>query len=107
MVRTLKGGEKPFMKANQNIKLKNDNKGWARMVGGLVALLITIIIGVMVYWQVSGAIPLTNDDANASKEQVDSMANTVFGLLPIIALVAVAGVILGVILGFGGAGQQT
>jgi hypothetical protein len=34
------------MKANNSSKLKNDNKAFARVVGGLVALLITIIVGI-------------------------------------------------------------
>jgi peptidoglycan biosynthesis protein MviN/MurJ (putative lipid II flippase) len=80
----------------------NNNKAWVAMVGSIVALLLTIIIGVMIYWQISSSIPLTNDEANASRNSTNAMANTVFGLLPIVALVAVAGVILGVVLGFGG-----
>lgn len=36
------------------------------------------------------------------EDETSSMANTVFGLMPIIALVVVAAVILGVVLGFGG-----
>jgi hypothetical protein len=35
------------MKANQKIKsLRNDNSGYTKIIGGLVALLLTIIVGV-------------------------------------------------------------
>lgn len=41
--------------------------------------------------------------ANLSRNATTDMAGTVFGLLPIVALVIVAAIILGVILGFGAA----
>lgn len=91
------------MKANQKIKnLKQDNAGYTKVVGGLVALLLTIIVGVMVFWETSDSIELDSSDANDSKDETTSMASTVFGLLPIVALVIVASIILGVVLGFGG-----
>ncbi|GAH73997.1 unnamed protein product, partial [marine sediment metagenome] len=42
------------MKANQ--KLRNDTNAQVNVVVGLVALLITIIIGVMVYFEVVGSV---------------------------------------------------
>ena len=165
------------MKANQSIKnLKQDQTGYVKIVGGLVALLLMIIVGVMIFWSVSESIPGTGEQtetftgyaasANASAWSVtldysptgssavnvtaynatgssesypvftlshmtvsvaadaadefsqvnvtytsnigssageaDDMASTVFGLLPIIALVVVAAIIIGVIIGFGG-----
>lgn len=89
------------MKANQTLKLKHNDNGYVKVVGGLVALLIMIIIGVLVFWEVSDSITLSNSDANASKNTTTDMATTVFGLLPLIALVVVAAIILGVILAFG------
>jgi hypothetical protein len=56
----------------------------------------------MVFWQVNDSIVLNNEDANTSRDGVTSMATTVFSLLPIVALVMVAGIILAVIMGFGG-----
>jgi len=87
------------MKANQ--KFRND-KGYMSAVGSLVGLLLTIIIGVLVFWEVSDAIQMKSEEANESKNKTTDMASTVFGLLPIVALVVVAAIILGVILGFGG-----
>ena len=92
------------MKANRIFKLKDNNSAYARMVGGLVALLITIIIGVLVYWSISPAITLTNDEANDSRNVTDTTASTVFGLLPIIGIVAVGGIMIGVVMRFGGGG---
>ena len=86
--------------------LKNKS-GFAAMVGGIVALLITTIIGVMIFYQISSSITMSSVTANTSKNTTLSMANTVFNLFPIIALVSCAGVILGVILGFGNAGRQS
>lgn len=93
------------MKANQKFKsLKDSNDAWAKVVGGLVALLLTIIVGVLVFWEVNDAITFDSNDANTSRNTTTSMASTVFGLLPIIALVVVASIILGIVLGFGGGG---
>lgn len=91
------------MKANQKFKdFKEDNSAYTKVVGGLVALLLTIIIGVLVFWEVNDAIELDSTEANESRDATTTMASTVFQLLPIVALVIVAGIILGVVLGFGG-----
>lgn len=59
----------------------------------------------MIFWQVNDSIVLSNDDANASRDGVTAMATTVFTLLPIVALVIVASIILAVVMGFGGGGK--
>jgi len=41
------------MKANKSSQLRYNDKGYAKIIGGIVALLLTIIIGIMVYWSVS------------------------------------------------------
>lgn len=97
------GGKK--VKANQTLKLKEDERGITRVVGGLIALLLTIIIGVLVFWSVNNSIDVPGAGM-ASQNTTTTMATTVFGLLPIVALVIVASIILGVILGFGGKGKS-
>ena len=90
------------MKANQCFKnIKHDSSGYVQVVGGLVALLLMIIVGIMVYWETSDSITLSSDSANTSRDGVNTMATTVFDLLPIIALAVVASIIIGVIIGFG------
>ena len=94
------------MKANRKIKdIGSDKSGYVKVVGGLVALLLMIIVGIMVYWETSDSITLSSTDANTSRDGVNSMATTVFDLLPIIALAVVASIIIGVIIGFGGSGK--
>jgi len=91
------------MKANQSAKnFKQDTSGYTKIVGGLVALLLTIIIGVLVFWEVNDSIDLSSDDANTSRNETTDMASTVFSLLPLVALVVVASIILAVVMGFGG-----
>jgi len=91
------------MKANlKHRQLKDNKKGYTKVVGGLVALLLMIIVGIMVYWETSDSITLSSSEANESRDNVNDMATTVFDLLPIIALAVVASIILMVILGFGG-----
>jgi len=88
------------MKAIQKFKI--DDHAYVKVVGTLVALLLTIIIGVLVFWEVSDAITLESQEAQESKNKTTDTASTVFGLLPIVALVVCASIILGVILGFSG-----
>lgn len=89
------------MKANQFVKIKKDDAGYATMVGGLVALLITIIVGILVYWQISGGITLSTAAANTSRDNVNTMATTVFNLLPIIAIVVIGSIMIGLVVNFG------
>jgi len=79
-----------------------DNRAYTKIVGSLVALLLTIIVGVLVFWEVADSIEMDSAEANESKNETTDMASTVFSLLPIVALVVVAAIILGVVLGFGG-----
>ena len=91
------------MKANKKFQLNNNKKSAAvGMIGALVALLLMIIIGIMVFWETSDSIELSSAAANTSRDNVEDMATTVFDLLPIIALAVVASIIIGVIIGFGG-----
>lgn len=99
----LAAGRWNHIKANRKFKsLPSDRAAYTQVVGGLVALMLTIIIGVLVFWEVSDSIDLESDDANASKNETLDMATTVFSLLPLIALVVVASIILAVVMGFGG-----
>ena len=90
------------MKANRLVRLGSDNNGYVKIIGGIVALLIMIIIGVLVFWEVNDAIVLDSASANTSRNATTDMASTVFELLPLIALVVVAAAILGIVLAFGG-----
>ena len=87
------------MKANQKFKdIKQDNSGYTKIVGGLVALLLIILVGNLVYWEVSDNFDFTSAEANNSSEEVDDMATTIFGLLPLIALVVVASLLIGIVI---------
>lgn len=170
------------MKANQKVRdsFVEDKSAYTKVVGGIVALLLTIVIGVMIYYEVSGGIadfseqtetftgytveypgsattvtlansPTSTSTCNVtlynattpaeqypayalSGKQITiavgvavnftqvnvtytghastdaalttTMAGTIFVLLPIIALVIVAAIILGIVLGFGGSGKS-
>jgi len=101
------------MKANQKLRsITKDKSGYAKAVGGLVALLITIIVGILVYWEISAgtnsnltytnANNATNAVINNSRTNVDTTATTTFNLLPIIAIVVVGGILIGLVIAFGG-----
>jgi len=92
-----------IMKANKKaLDIVENKAAYTKVVGGLVALLLTIIVGVLVFWETNDAITLGTPAANTSRNATTTMASTVFSLLPLVALVIVASIILGVVLGFGG-----
>ena len=63
------------MKANQKFReIKSDSSASAKVVGGLVALLLTIIVGVLVFWEVNDSIELSSSDANTSRNETTDMA---------------------------------
>ena len=53
------------MKSNKKFRsLKTNNSGFTQVVGGLVALLLMIIVGVLIFWEVSDSITLTGNASN-------------------------------------------
>lgn len=71
------------------------------MIGGVVGILVTLIIAVLVFYNIAGSIDTTTIDAslsgtpaaNATDDTLDQAA-TFFTIAPIIAIVVVAVVIL-------------
>ena len=105
------------MKANARfVNLSKDHRAMAGAIGGLVALMVTIIVAIMIYWSISGsslshlsytnANNASNAQMNTSVGNVDTTAGTVFQLLPIIAIVVVGGILIGLVIAFGGGGKK-
>lgn len=90
-------------------KLKGNNDADVRMVGAVVGILVTLIIAVLVFYNIAGSIDTTTIDAaltgtpaaNATDATLDQAA-TFFSIAPIIAIVVVAVVILGYVSRIGG-----
>jgi len=80
---------------------KNDEAD-VKMIGMVVGILVTLIIAVLVFYNIAGSIDTTTIDsgltgtpaANATDDTLDQ-ASTFFSVAPIIAIVVVAVVILG------------
>ena len=81
-----------------------DNNADVKMIGGVVGILVTLIIAVLVFYNIAGSIDATDLDAeygnaantptlNATDSTLDQ-ASTFFTIAPIIAIVVVAVVIL-------------
>lgn len=82
--------------------LLKDNHGFAQYIGAVVAILVVIVVGLVVYYKIAGSInglPAAGVTAAAS---VNTTANSVFTLAPITALVLIASIIIGAILMFAG-----
>lgn len=79
----------------------------AAMVG-VVALLIAIVIGVMIWYKVDASLASATtftalpSGARAAWNSTNTTANSVWTLAPIIGLVVIAGVIIATILMFAG-----
>jgi hypothetical protein len=79
-----------------------DEHADVKMIGAVVGILITLIIAVLVFYNIAGSIDTTTIDAgltgspaaNAKADTLDQAA-TFFQIAPIIAIVVVAVVILG------------
>jgi hypothetical protein len=72
------------------------------MVGAAVGLLITLIIVVLIYWNIAASIDTTAIDAKLpgtpagnATTQINAQATTFFTIAPIIAIVIVAVVVIG------------
>lgn len=91
--------------------LKNDH-GSAAMIGVVVSVLVSIVIGVMVWFKIDGALAGAQtfttlpSGARAAWNTTNTTANTALTLMPIVAIVLVAGIILAIVTNFGrGQGQ--
>lgn len=90
------------MKIQKLKHILNDEQADVRMVGAVVGILVTIIIAVLVFYNIAGSIDTTDIDAgltgtpaaNATDATLDQ-AETFFSVAPIIGIVLVAVVILG------------
>jgi hypothetical protein len=78
------------------------------MIGVVVALMVTIIIGVLVWYKINtamyAAIVVTGTSQtaiNATWSTVNTTANTIWTLFPIVAIVIIAGIILIIVTNFG------
>jgi len=45
------------MKANRSIRFKDNNEGYVKLVSGLLVLLLAIVIGILIFWNVSPNMP--------------------------------------------------
>ena len=83
------------------LRTLEDDKGNVQMIGAVVGILVTLIIAVLVFYNVAGSIDTTTIDAdltgtpaqNATDDTL-SQAATFFTIAPIIAIVIVAVIIL-------------
>jgi len=92
-------------------KLLNNESGAAEMIGVVIAGLVSIIIGVLIWYKINTAVFTAGPSALGAGttrayqlavwNSSNNSANTVWTLFPIVAIVVVAGVILAIVMGFG------
>jgi len=74
---------------------------YAALVGAVVSVLVTIIVGILVYYKVVGSISGIGTAGFTALGNINTTANTVFTLAPIVGIVMIAGIILAVVMNFG------
>ena len=83
---------------------KMDDNGSASAVGAVISVLVAIIIGILVYYKIAGQMTGMSAAGVTAAAGVNTTANTVFTLMPIIAIVLIASIILAVVTNFGRGG---
>ena len=78
-----------------------DKHGFAGAVGAVLSVLVIVLVGLLVYYKVAGSINGLPAAGVTAAANINTTANTVFSLAPIIAIVMIAGIILAVVMGFG------
>lgn len=84
---------------------KLNENAYAGMVGAVVAVLVSIIVGILVYYKIAGSVSLPSGTAGVgavtAAANVNTTASTVFTLAPIVGIVMIAGIILAIVTNFG------
>ena len=81
-----------------------DKRADAGMIGVVVGLLVAIIIGVMVWYKIAGSMTASTGSTVAIRSlynTTNTTASTVFSIMPIVATVVIAGIILALVTNFG------
>ena len=91
--------------------LHADIAGGAAMMGVVIATLIAIVCGVLVWYKLNAAVfaagkapygaGTTYTAYNNTWLSVNTTANTIWTLFPIVCIVLIAGIVLAVVMGFG------
>ena len=85
-------------------KFFSDDNAFVEAITAVIATLVAIVIGVLIYYKLSGSIMSgtgTTVAVRALYNNTNTTASTVWTLMPIIAVVMVAGIILAIVTNFG------
>ena len=96
------------MKANSKHIMK-DNKASApiAMIGIVIGLAVSIIIGVLVFYKINGSLTMSarygasGTVYNNSRTAINNSAQTTYTLLPIIAIILIASFMIAIVTRFG------
>ena len=95
------------MKANS--KFINDTDaftiGMSGLIAGVIALMIGIAIGVLVFYKINTSIATGSTAGAAIHTQVNTSMQTVWTLMPIVAIIVIASIMIGVVTKFGSGGM--
>ena len=95
------------MKANSKFIMEDNAEIPIAMIGVVIGLAVSIIIGVLVFYKINGSLTMSarygasGDNYNSSRAGINSSAQTTFTLLPIIAIILIASFMIGIVTKFG------
>ena len=81
-----------------------DDRAYAAIIGGLVAIFVVILLGSYLYFQITESMATGSTEGAAAMTTVNSTAQTVFTLAPIIGIIAVASIMISIVTRFGTGG---
>lgn len=87
-------------------KICGDTSAYAQYVGAIVAVLVVILVGIVIFYKISGSLNGLPADGVVAAAGVNSSAATIFSLMPVIGLVLIAGIIIAAVTAFGGGGKR-
>jgi len=96
------------MKANSSAIWREDDRAVVAVIGLVIGLAVSIVIGVLVFYKINGSLTMSPRYGasgavyNASRDALNTSAQTTFTLLPIIAIIVIASIMIGIVSRFGG-----
>ena len=95
------------MKANSKFIMEDNAEIPIAMIGVVIGLAVSIIIGVLVFYKINGSLTMSarygasGANYNSSRTGINNSAQTTFTLLPIIAIILIASFMIGIVTKFG------
>jgi len=95
------------MKANSKFLSDDhaDMSGITMALSGVIAIMLGIAIGILVFYKINGSIATGSTAGATIHDQMNTTMSTVWTLMPIIAIIVIASLMIGIVTRFGSGGM--